>query len=855
MWFGVFPANHPVLKRDTIPIIQSADVSTPVLAEQMTESPVLSENVEFVDAGGSVGTEEQFPISASYREQSDERANLGEYLHRPVQIDQFTWNESDDFSLSPHTIYPWTLYFSNAYLVKKLANFSRVNARLKLTFRFNASPFYYGAMRVCYDPLNTGKFAPVSTTDIIPLSQTHGVMIEPHVVSSMELELPFLYPYDWVDTSTAANFNALGNLVFQVFAPLVSANGVTGTGITVTTYAEAVDLQLAGPTLTAVMQSGPISGPAARIASTARRFSSDQSIGVFARAIDVGATFVSGVAKLFGYSNPPVMNDVQPFQNKVFHAFANTETSMPIDKLALDPNNEVTIDTRVAGADGKDELIISALATKPSIVAVVPWETGDAAGDVLCYGAVTPAVLQEVAGTSQQYAYRTPASWISALFRYWRGGMKYTFRVIRSKYHRGRLIISWDPNATATTPSETALFTKIFDLSSEEQEFDFVIPYKAIRPWLLTDTSIGVSTSSISYVASSQNGTFSLAVLNALTAPVDTAPVSILVSVAAADDIEFAGPCALDQLVTTAEVQSAAVDGSAISLSDHIHEVTFGERVASLRALLHRTSISLSQYLGTPQSSSGTAGSSAYHGVNFYPRYPPCAGFTGTKYGMNYALSVLDGVTKKQINYTHNHPINWVLAAFAGFRGSFVVHANVHASGTRYGVDGLSMTRTYHHWAPAQLAGQAVTNVAQRTMLINDGASKIGYNLLATVPGTLGTSLGVRWQPSGAGGMTVTHGHTQMALSAVIPQYCPIRFTPAWWTQRDAFDGADVGLDGFRVDGEYAMDALVASPLNFPRLDLYWAAGVDFTTVFFTGVPRMYRLASLPAPVTANWTP
>lgn len=836
-------------------IIQSEAIAAPVLGEQQTETPVISEVTEFVDAGENVGIEEEFPIEATYREQSDERGSLSEFLQRPVLIDQFVWNESDTFDLSPHTIQPWTLYFDNAYLKKKLDNFSRLNARLKLTFRFNASPFFYGALRACYDPLNTGKFAPVSTTDIIPLSQTHGVMIEPHVTSSAELELPFLYPYDWVDTSTASNFDALGNLMFQVFAPLTSANGVTGTGITISTYAEAIDLQLAGPSLRAVMQAGPISGPASRIAATARKFSQDQSIGTFARAIDVGASFVAGVAKLFGYSNPPVTTDVQPFQNKVFHAFANTETSMPIDKLALDPDNEVTVDTRVAGGAGKDELIITELVTKPSVVSVVTWSTGDSAGDVLLYGAVTPCVRQIVAGTSQNYLYRTPASWVSAMFRYWRGSMTYTFRVIRSKYHRGRLIVSWDPNNTASTPTETALFTKIFDLSSEEQEFDFVIPYKAIRPWLTTLESIGLSDSSIAADHSCLNGTFSMAIVNELTAPVADADVTILVSVAAGEDMEFAAPKALDQFVTTAVVESGAVDGSALSCSEHVHEITVGERVSSLRPLLHRASLSLTQYLGTSLSHTNTASPGPYHVVNCYQRFPPTGGYQGTMQGMNYALSTLDGTTRKNINYVHHHPINWVLAAFAGFRGSFVVHANVHAATTKYGMDGMSITRTNHAWTPVSAAGQTVNNVAKLAYNVNDGASSLGNATMGRVPGTLGTGSNVLYVPSGAGGTTVTNGNTQMSLSAVLPQYCPIRFNPAWWTNRELFDGDVIGYDGFRIDADFQCDPLTASPTGWPRVDLYWATGVDFTTVFFTGVPRMYGVSSWPTPIVNSWTP
>lgn len=834
-------------------VLQSEPVDAPALTEQKEEVPVHIENVEFLDAGVPAPSEPTIPIEVSYGEHSDEIARMGDYLQRPVKIDQFVWNESDSFSLSPRTIYPWQLYFNNTYLKNKLSNFSRIHARLKLTIRFNASPFYYGAMRVCYDPLSSNKFAPVTTDDIVPLSQTHGIMLEPHVTSVAELELPFLWPDDWVDTATSNNFQKLGKLIYQVFVPLASANGVTGGGITVTTYAEALEVEIAGPTLTTVMQSGVISGPASRIAATARKFSNDQSIGAYARAIDVGATLVSGVAKFFGFSNPPITSDVQPMQNKVFHAFANVETSVPLDKLAIDPKNEVTIDTRVAGGSGKDELIIQDLVTKPSVVQVVNWTTAGVAGDVLAYGSVTPCILQQANGTQQIYQYRTPSAFVAAMFRYWRGGMRYTFRVIRSKYHRGRLLVTWEPNGNPSLASETALFSKIFDLTSEEQEFTFDIPYKAISPWLRTVENAGVDTSLISYSQASTNGSFVIGILNPLTAPVADSTVGIIISAEALPDMEFAAPKALPQLVTTATVQSGTVDGSAISYSDHIPDITVGERVASLRPLLHRASLACTQYLGLSVPASQTLTPGMYHGTNFYNRFPPVGGYS-TALAFNAALSALDGTTKKSFNYAHHHPINWVLAAFAGFRGSFVVHANVHQGGTTCGMDGMSLTRTDHGWGPANSANNTVNNACYIKLSTDDGAARIGYDVMQTPGGQVGTVNGALNVPNGAGGMTVTNGHTQMAVSAVLPQYSSNRLNPAWFTQRDTdLVGVLNPSDGIRLDGDFCIDGTLTSTKAWPRVDMYWAAGVDFTTVFFTGVPRMYKYSSLPVPIVTNF--
>jgi hypothetical protein len=133
----------------------------------------------------------------------------------------------------------------------------------------------------------------------------------------------------------------------------------------VTCYAWATDVELAGLTSGLVLQgdeydkAGPISGPATAIASVASKLTDTPIIGSLARATEIGARAVGGIASLFGYSNPPVLNDVMPYQPKAFHSFAAVETGVPMDKLTLDPKNEITVDKSVTGAKPDDELVIS----------------------------------------------------------------------------------------------------------------------------------------------------------------------------------------------------------------------------------------------------------------------------------------------------------------------------------------------------------------------------------------------------------------------------------------------------------------------------------------------------------------
>jgi len=838
-------------------MIQSEETDGPALLEEEKVAITQIETVQFMDAGETPASGHPTDFEATYSEHTDEIATLGKYLERPVLIDQFTWNESDTFSLSPHIIYPWYLYFNNTYIKSKLTNYSRLHCNLKLTFRFNASPFYYGGLRVVYDPLSTGKFDPLSTEDVIPMSQAPGVMLEPQVTSSMELVLPFLWPHSWLNTGVASQFNSMGKLIYAVFSQLQSANGVTGQGITISTYAQACDVEISGPTIKAVLQSGVVSGPATAIANFARNFAQVSAIGPYARAVDIGATAVSRIAKIFGFSNAPITTNVGPVQNKVFHAFANTETRVPLDKLAIDPANEVTIDNRVTGDVGEDPLIIQRLVTHRSLVKIVAWPSSTAANTILQHGAVTPMIVRTSAGTNQTYKYHTPGAWVGEMFRFWRGGMRYTFRIHRTKYHKGRLIVSWDPNGELSALGvETAVFSKIFDLESPEQEFSIDIPFKACSPWLKTTDSVGLQSSAFTVDYSGVNGYFVIGVLNPLTAPTATSSVNILVSAEALEDMEYAAPTTLPENVTTAIVQSGVIDGpqqvatdggavdqQSVQYSERIPDITVGERVGSLRTLLHRTTRALTQHLGLNTDTTTVVSARKFHTINCFDRLPPTFGFQ-TSDSYYWARNAANTQTKP-CNFCPTHPINWVLAAYVGYRGSVVVHANCSGAPALGDIWNMSLARIDHNYSGLSTIN-TVRNSTYQTITLSEGAGKIATWVMDKNSGN------VPYWPTGAGGVTVTNGKTQMAISAVIPQYARTRFMPAAYSQRNN-DFIDTVYDGCRLDTDFSTSETAADVQLWPHVDMYWAAGVDFNPVFFTGVPRMYYYAT-PTQVNTNVT-
>lgn len=803
---------------------------------------VRQENVVFEEADLPAVNELPSTIDETRIMDQDATAYLSDFLSRPVKIHDFTWNESDDFTLSPTTIYPWQLYFNNTYIKRKLENYSRLNCTLKLTFRFNASPFYYGLLRVAYDPMNTGRLIPVGTNDKIPISQAPGIWIEPHKDSSVELTLPFLWPHNWLDVSNNAEFGNMGRLFFEIFAPLRSANGVTGTGINISTYVQAENVTIAGPTLALALQAGVISGPATAVANFASTLTKVPVIGPFARAFDIGGRAVSAIARLFGYSNPPIVTDVQPVQPKSFHAFANVETRMPIDKLSVDPLNETTIDNSVAGGDSEDPLVISELCSKVSYFGQTDWTDADAVGTKLFTWTVSPCLIREAMLTAGKTWYMPACSWVSQLFRFWHGSMVFHLKVVKSKFHKGRLLVCWDPaNRIPTAGAETALFTQIIDLSSDQDEFEFVVPYKAIQPWLRTNqkTDGFVVRGDATLDVSTTNGCMAVFVQNTLTGPATSPTVSVIVSVSAGMDMQFSVPIANQVNATVLTVQSGTIDDATHELSEKLNLITVGESIASLRPLLHRASLGYSQTVGEKFTSASTwVGNGLIQNANIFPRLPPPYGYDSR--GISWAVKQLS-TGSSPFNYSPNHPINWVLMAFVGYRGSTNIHANlINSQDVANPVSSFAATRTHEDYITSTvIQGRNRYSVAAAT---NDESSV--SRMAATLQGNHTR------RPWGHGGMSLTNPITQSALSVNIPMYAQWKFLPAWPNYRDFVPLAadrntgNRAYDNVRFDTTFLLHNAPDANTVWPVLDLYWSAGVDFQPVYFVGIPRMVILAT-----------
>jgi hypothetical protein len=818
-------------------VMQSADMP----AESAPLVPVTEENVDFHDE--NAGLETGFYREVDSNSTLDETPlDLAKFLSRPVKIANFTWLESDPVG-TVRTFSPWDLFFNDTRIKKKLDNFAFLQCDLKVKVMINASPFYYGAMLMNYVPLPnlTPSTAPADSglRYFIPISQRPHLWISPQHNSGGDMVLPYFNFRNWLRMQIRQDFLDMGTLNLVNFTVLDSANGVSSSGATVTIYAWAENVKISGPTVGLSLQSadeygeGVISKPASAIAYVASALENAPFIGKFATVTRIGATAISSIASLFGFTNVPVIEDTMPYRPSPYPQFSSTDIGYPVEKLTVDAKNELSVDPSIVGLPSKDELIISNLIGKESYLTAGTWTTALAPDAILFTSVVTPHLFAASA-VANPLIYSTPASWVAQLFKAWRGDMIFRFKFICSQYHKGRVRISYDPagtvaqNLTADPLSSTVVFTQIVDLN-KDTDVEIRIPYQQAISWLLTNAgnyavspwSIGSSPTYV-FDPGFHNGTIQVRVLNALTAPVATSTIKMFVFVRGADNLEFANPAEPPNNISPFVVQSADVYGEPTTVTvgasrrpnSEKYLVNWGESIMSLRTLMRRTNLS------TVWCEPTSIVDDKYTVIRQrFTKWPPYYGYDPA--GLNSAKGLLVPASNFNFNYCQTTVYNWVAPAFIGQRGSMIWTFNVDSNTTQNSVKIIRVP---------QNTGNAINTVTTFVGGTQSADARFFRNSTQAQ----------------ASGSALTSQQTQSGLSVLCPNYNPYRFqttTPTNATAPTSVDASDqdnILLEISPTTGNTPTDTTIF------KIWKYASIGTDFNLHFFLNVPVLYQLSAVP---------
>jgi len=604
---------------------ENEKVSAQLMA-RITEQSGSHPAVEFLGPPGE--QQVQFGSNVAGRTH-DEKIELDDFFARPVKISSLDWGATSGRT----AIYPWKLYMDNVRVSNRLANYNLLKGNLHVKAIVNGNGFFYGRMMASYEPFEILDELSTWTgneVELVSMSCMPHAFINPTLSEGFEMDLPFLWYYDYFSLPTD-DPRDFGTLMFNVINPLKHANADIGTvpqTISVTIYAWMTEVECVGLTVTnpsfMLPQSGefkikeqsgeekttvdkPISQAATNVANAASILKTVPIISPYMTALEKGAQTVSAVASALGYSRPTGLEEPCKYTPRVGANLAATNTTDTCQTLATDVKQGLSISSKDLGLQGIDELSIGYLASREAYYFQFQWSHTQLAGDLLQSIKVDPQCFRSELTPSPGY-YLTPVAGCTIPFELWTGTLKYRFSVVSSAYHRGRLGIVYDSNEIRAAREDNVQFTQIVDIS-DNTDFTIEVSNHQSRGYLDCSTNIVDKFSSGPQVSadSVNNGVIGVYIVNELTTPnydatVDTA-ISINVYVSAGDDFRLASPSGTHHSWTV-RPQSGTFSPDRIDHDNPVNtesdfkittdlpveqeKVYIGERIDSFRALMKR---------------------------------------------------------------------------------------------------------------------------------------------------------------------------------------------------------------------------------------------------------------------------
>lgn len=796
-------------------------------------------------------------------------ADLGNFFSRPIKVQSYSWATGTNLF---ETFNPWQDFFENPRVLNRITNFNLLRCKLKVRIMLNGNGFHYGRAIASYIPLhNLDEFTKDRSyfiQDVVAASQRPHVYLDPTTSQGGTLTLPFFW-YNNALNIPLQQWRDMGKIIIHGMQNLKHANGATDqVTVSVFVWAEEVSLSIptadepgalsaqAGEIFTPQVRdeygTGPISRPAGIVAKAAGALTNMPGIGVYARATQMAASAVSGVASMFGYSRPVELAEIQPYKPVLIGNMANTNVPDTSNKLTLDVKQELTVDPRVMGLGSADEMTIKSIAQRESYLTTFAWNVADSSESLLWNTEVSP-VLWRGLGNAEIHM---PACCFAALpFKRWRGTMKFRFQIVASTFHKGRLKITYDPSYPLTNEYNTN-YTYIIDLA-KERDFTVAVgwgheqslinhrsPVNPNYPPYREREPIGNSPGNFA------NGILSVYVVNDLTVPKSNVDndIEVNVFVSAGDDFEVFDPDSHDiqdlvwfqpqmreifssQMAEVADQPMNQPDADftkredepmkgepsqilapTLSDQDHTSCVYYGDPVTSFRQCLKRYNYH-SAIVPSRETADPTMMNLRNSDFPYYRGYAPGA--------VHETILPSSGTP---YNYCKMTLLNYVTPAFSSRRGG--LRWKYFRTGSRHQPETSYMMVA----RDASSAGGYAQNETSMITLDNTNRFECVRQNEELIPHT--------WD-----GAFVTSTLHNPTVEAEIPYYMNTRFSPA--------KQADVTSDPFNFRKYHWLSTIwTFHQTDASAIHCFVSVGEDFNLGLFTGAPvawRVYHDAEPPA--------
>lgn len=488
--------------------------------------------------------------------------------------------------------------------------------------------------------------------------------------------------------------------------------------------------------------------------------------------------------------------------------------------------SKLAIDSRTVGLDGKDQMDIKSLVTRQSYLTQFTWSPSTAADTMLWNTRVGPALYRD----NGDEIHPTPMAMVQNLFEKWQGTMKFRFQVVKSAFHKGRLLIRWDPNVTSAGIQYNTVYSRVIDIA-EEDDFELEVGWGQSEPFLNTSYLSSTApqafgTGKLLYSSLSKwNGILDVVVLNPLVSPAADANIQINVFVSMCDDAKFGAPTSegiknlslfkgdnlapqsgyRPQSGVVADPISADTDkptetskiapiAPVMSITDKQMQVFFGESPKSLRELFRR-------YVYTQMYQTSPSATEFRLWTLTTSALPDQYGWDPTGPSNYTTTSGTNPATLCQMT-----PLSFMIGCYAGWRGS--------------------LRKKFMFWGGARypIVSRAgfVPSVDTTTDL---GASEASMQLGASR----------LFATKGFNGIASQDMNNNGVVECEVPYYIGKRMSPARIPAYNFNNGAEcITVESLLNTNNATINAQV-------RIFEHCATGEDFSLFFFVGCPIFYE--------------
>lgn len=620
--------------------------------------------VTFVEEGGV--PEQEMPIPPPGRGfLAPAKDSLGNsvvgFLERPLEFANFNWNSTAMRGGKLAEINFPHDWLASTMIREKLAGFRYLRCNFHVKVQVNAQQMNAGRLLMIWQPFwHQLNFTPASALTIPGITgYPLRVDLDLSEATAFDIEVPYVNNCSHYDL---INGMGTGGTV-QIYC-YSSLTGLSEVDATIWIWASNIDVQLPTglPLSVPALASGPVQAMLHPLDNVPRfeegdpsgsgsdgfrgvtpepsqaRVNAEKKSGFISRILDIGgrmamaasaipkigpfalaggaiARGLGKLASIFGWSKPMV--DAVPTQVRSMFLRTMANYNGPFDgkQMAFDVENQTDIPTFLYGCD-EDEMSLQYILRRPVFLDAFTMDGSDPAGHLIWSWPVGPDACRKVTNTLVTHPtleatgvqfQNTYLSYLASIFTFWRGSIEYSFKIVKTPFHSGRVRVLYVPGADSTTDFTTVdqskCYSKVYDFR-EGISFDFLVPYNWLTPWKELDRSY-IGSASHPPLKGIPTGMIYVTVVNSLRNPSTTANhVEFLVETRAGEDFQFAVPgrttntwVLYDNNDTVTELSSEALPRGQVQSSFYsnptgvdvgVNALGIGEVVTSFRQLLKR---------------------------------------------------------------------------------------------------------------------------------------------------------------------------------------------------------------------------------------------------------------------------